>query len=193
MPDAFPYKELYDQLRTHGYHEAEDHTSHLAPYVPWIKRRLPYRSVLDIGCSCGGSFELLGSEGQVVAGVDVSSLAAEKGRSLGRNVICASATSLPFQDNQFDLVVSADVFEHLQESDAPAAAAEAIRVARRHIFMKIASQEDATAKWKQIAGHPLHLTTRDISWWTALFAEAGTFIRREPHVFCLELDSNNGA
>jgi len=72
MPDSHPYREMYDLLRENGYHENEDCTSHLAPYVPWLKERLGYQSVLDIGCSIGGSFEVLGSEGQAVTGVDVS-------------------------------------------------------------------------------------------------------------------------
>lgn len=192
MPDSFPYEALYDRLRQSGYHEHEDVTSHLAPYIPWLKERLDYKSVLDIGCSVGGSFPLLGGEGQEVCGVDVSSFAVEKARELDRNVVRASATSLPFDDNQFDLVVSADVFEHLHEKDAAAAAQEAIRVARSYVFMKIATREDATEKWKELAGHPLHLTTRPLSWWTQFFAPAGRFLRREEYVFCLKLDEQVG-
>lgn len=187
MSDSHPYRELYDRLRDNGYHEHEDCTSHLAPYVPWLKERLNYKSVLDIGCSVGGSFDALGSEGQTVTGVDVSTVAVKKAQTLGRNVVWASATELPFQDNQFDLVVSADVFEHLHENDAAIAASEAIRVSRRFIFMKIASQQDATLKWKELVGHPLHLTCRSIEWWKQFFADAGKFIREEPYIFCLEL------
>ena len=187
MADSFPYRELYDRLRRAGYHEHEDKTSHLAPYVPWLKERLAYQSVLDIGCSTGGSFPLIGLEGQEVWGVDVSTVAVERARALRRNVVQASATDLPFPDDRFDLVVSADVFEHLHEDDAADAAREAIRVARKYVFMKIASQVDATEKWKAIAGHPLHLTTRPLAWWKQFFAGAGTFIRSEEHVFCLEL------
>ncbi|MCA9178827.1 MAG: class I SAM-dependent methyltransferase [Planctomycetales bacterium] len=184
--DQFPYQELYDKLRRHGYHDAEDASSHLAPYIGWLKSRLQYGSVLDIGCSSGGSLPLLGSEGVATVGVDVSMEAVAKASNLGRDVRHASATALPFEDASFDLVVSADVFEHLHEDDAQAAAHEAVRVARRHIFMKIASQEDVTQRWKDLAGHPLHLTTKPIEWWMKFFSPFGKFIRHEQHVFCLE-------
>ena len=105
--DQFPYQELYDKLRRHGYHDAEDASSHLAPYIGWLKSRLQYGSVLDIGCSSGGSLPLLGSEGVATVGVDVSMEAVAKASNLGRDVRHASATALPFEDASFDLVVSA--------------------------------------------------------------------------------------
>lgn len=94
----------------------------------------------------------------------------------------------PVELGLFDLVVSTDVFEHLHEADAEAAAREATRVARSYVFMKIATREDATEKWKEIAGHPLHLTTQPLTWWKKFFADAGRFIRSEEFVFCLELN-----
>ncbi len=186
-PDAFAYQALYDRLRASGYHEEEDGSSHLATYIPWLKERLNYESVLDIGCSAGGSLPLLGSDGETAYGVDVSAVAVTKGRRLGRNVFQASATALPFSDNEFDLVVSADVFEHLHPDDAEKAASEAIRVARRFVFMKIAHHEDATVKWKELAGHPLHLTTEPLSWWLQFFRPAGEIIWHAQFAFCLRL------
>lgn len=187
MPDAIDYQELYDRLRKEGYHEKEDASTHLAPYIPWLQSKLDYKTVLDIGCSSGGSVPLLEAGGRKAAGVDVSELAVEKGRALGRDIHHASATVLPFADNEFDLVVSADAFEHLHEDDADAAVNEAIRVASKYIFMKIAEHQDVGQPWKDIAGHPLHLTTRPIEWWMKKFAHAGDFIRRERYIFCLRV------
>lgn len=191
MTTTVPYAELYDEIRRHGYHEEEDATSHLAPYVAWLKQKTDYRSVLDIGCSAGGSLTLLTDENRQAYGVDVSQIAVSKAVLRDLQVTRASATNLPFEDNAFDLVVSADVFEHLHEDDAPRAAAEAIRVARRFIFMKIAEHEDVTQRWKDLAGHPLHLTTRPIEWWMQHFEHAGEFIRYERSIFCLKLRDNS--
>lgn len=188
MNDAFGYRELYDRLREAGYHDREDKTSHLVPYIPWLKEKTAYQSVLDIGCGAGGSFERLGAEGQEVWGIDVSRVAVAKGQSLGRNVVEASATELPFSDRQFELVASADVMEHLHQDDVPRAAQEIIRVASRYIFMKIATKEDVGQPWKTIAGHPLHLTIQPLDWWKSHFAAAGSFIRSEEYAFCLELN-----
>ena len=186
MSDSISYGRLYDMLRQHGYHQHEDETSHLAPYIPWMLNNLQFRSVLDIGCGAGGSFSLFPS-GCEVSGIDVSSLAVAKGRAAGRNVVQASATKLPFADSSFDLVVSADVFEHLHPDDARSASLEALRVARRFVFMKIAQEVDVSEPWKRLAGHPLHLTTQSLTWWLQFFEGSGAVIHREPFVFCLQL------
>lgn len=184
--ESFEYQKLYDHLRNHGYHEKEDDSSHLAPYIPWIVERMDCRTALDIGCSTGKSLDLFAEKEIDATGVEVSSVAVDKAKQLGRNVIHASATHLPFPDNHFDLVCSADVFEHLHPVDVKQACEEAIRVTRRYIFMKIAEREDATKEWKELAGHSLHLTTHAIDWWKEFFRPHGEFIRSEPELFCFE-------
>lgn len=182
---SLEYGQLYDRLREHGYHEAEDNTSHLEQHLPWIDQHLDVGSALDIGCSTGMSLSLLEDIGIEAKGVEVSPNAVARARELGRSVFEASATSLPFPDEAFDLVCSADVFEHLHPDDVEQACREAIRVAKRFVFMKIAEKEDATVKWKDLAGHPLHLTTHPIEWWKTFFRPYGEFIRSEPELFCL--------
>lgn len=46
-------------------------------------------------------------------------------------------TNLPYEDNSFDLVFSADVLEHIHPEEADIVISELIRVSRRHIFMSI--------------------------------------------------------
>ena len=46
-------------------------------------------------------------------------------------------TNLPYEDNSFDLVYSADVLEHIHPEEADIVISELIRVSRRHIFMSI--------------------------------------------------------
>ena len=189
MPDATDYAELYDRLRRAGYHQDDRDQTHLDLHLPWIREHLEYDSVLDIGSSTGGALPLLTPDGQRACGVDVSQLAVERGRELGRDIRLGSATELPFPDRSFDLVVSADVFEHLHPEDAPQAVREALRVARRYLFMKIASQPDVTRQWQEVAGHRLHLTTQPLEWWTRQFAAGGgRFIFSADHTFCLELE-----
>lgn len=188
MTDAFPYGRVYDRLRRHGYHEQEDAGSHLLPYVAWLQERTAYRSVLDIGCGGGGSLTALASRGARACGIDVSNVAVQRACASGLDAQVACATALPFEDNAFELVVSADVFEHLHKDDIEAAVNEAIRVASRFIFMRIATREDVGQPWKTMLGHPLHLTVRPIDWWQARFQAAGRFIRAEDQLFCLEVD-----
>jgi len=46
-------------------------------------------------------------------------------------------TNLPYANNTFDLVFSADVLEHIHEDEAEAVVAELVRVSRRHLFLSI--------------------------------------------------------
>ena len=185
-PIRVDYETLYDTLRASGYHAHEDNSSHLAPYIPWIVDKLRIQTALDIGCSAGMSLELLGRAGIRACGVDVSQQAVNKGVGLGRRIQQASATHLPFDDASFDLVCSADVFEHLAPQDVPTACSEAARVAKKYLFFKIAEHEDTTQQWKELAGHPLHLTTRPIEWWKEQFQGVGRVIRQERELICIE-------
>ncbi len=190
--NSIDYQSLYDQLRQRGYQADRDDTSHIRPYASWIKRHLTYCSVLDIGCGSGGSFRLLGGKHQTVSGVDVSHLAVQKGTALGRNVVQASVTDLPFTDNCFDLVVSSDVFEHLHQSDVDTAVHEAVRVSNQFVFMKIATRVDAIKKWKRLAGHPLHLTINPIQWWIQRFERWGEVFWQDDHAFALKKKQDSG-
>lgn len=184
------YTQLYDGLRSLGYHKNDEYDSHLKNYVKWIITNCRFNTVLDIGCSTGGSlylFEKL-KPGCRASGVDVSRIAIRRGKKLGRNTICASATRLPFTDNSFDLVVSSDTFEHLEENDAKIAIREACRVTKSVLFMQISPREDVAA-WKTLVGKPLHLTIHNIYWWLALFQthfRPCKILKLKGSHFCLE-------
>ena len=82
--------------------------------------------LLDVGCGTGGTLDRLRPFGSVV-GLDVEALALSFCRERGHHqLVQASATSLPFADNTFDVVVALDVLEHLP--DDRTAAAEIARV-----------------------------------------------------------------
>lgn len=184
---GFDYAGLYDRLREAGYHRDDENRTHLARDIPWIKTHLEYESVLDIGCSTGGALPLLAESGQQSVGVEASPIAVRRANQLGRNVKHALATSLPFADTSFDLVVSSDFFEHLHPDDVSDAVRESVRVAKRYVFMRIAPREDRVKRWKRLAGHPLHLTVKPIEWWHWQFAQFGRFIYQQGPCFCLEV------
>lgn len=79
------------------------------------------RRVLDIGCGEGQVSRLAKLVGaELVVGIDPTwnqvSVAAERGG--GVHVARASADTLPFADEQFDVVVACLVFEHIREVEA---------------------------------------------------------------------------
>lgn len=82
--------------------------------------------ILDVGCGTGGLMNELVSFGEIT-GVDVSEKALNFCRSRGiTNVHVGSGTHIPFPDNSFDLVLTLDVIEHIE--DDRAAIAEIHRV-----------------------------------------------------------------
>ena len=68
-----------------------------------------------------------------VCGIEIEGQRVEwaKKRIPTAEIECGSATSLPWPDNEFDLVTSTDVFEHISTSQQHVAAAEMFRVTKR--------------------------------------------------------------
>ena len=77
----------------------------------------PSPRILDAGCGTGRNMVELGEMG-ATAGVDASAQAVEYCRRRGlENVRQSSIESLPFEDSSFDLVLMADVLEHISDDD----------------------------------------------------------------------------
>jgi methionine biosynthesis protein MetW len=77
-------------------------------------------SVLDLGCASGGLLALLRSRAGHLAGLELSPTAARAAAQVGDHVICGALEDprLPFEAASFDLVVLADVLEHLADPAA---------------------------------------------------------------------------
>ncbi len=85
------------------------------------------RPILDLGCGCG-QFAAAAIDGVIDVGVDVSLPQLGKARRGGHYRVCrlADARRLPFEDGQFQTVLSVSVLEHIREPEA--VLAEAHRV-----------------------------------------------------------------
>jgi methionine biosynthesis protein MetW len=83
--------------------------------------------VLDVGCASGGLLALLRPRAGHLAGLELSATAARAAAQVGDEVICGALEDpqLPFAPGSFDLVVLADVLEHLAEPGAGLARATA--------------------------------------------------------------------
>jgi SAM-dependent methyltransferase len=90
----------------------------------------PGARVLDVGCGAGNSYARpIAERVASYTGVDVSAAAIELARSAGLDAtVIDDAASLPFPDDDFDLAICIEVFEHLFEPHR--AAAEIRRVLR---------------------------------------------------------------
>lgn len=83
---------------------------------------------LDVGCGMGGNTAVLRDLGWDVTGLDYSPVALEAAHARGLALVRGDARRLPFDDGTFDLVISTDAWEHVEQDDA--VAAEAHRVLR---------------------------------------------------------------
>jgi SAM-dependent methyltransferase len=88
----------------------------------------PAGRALDVGCAGGGNTAVLRDLGWSVSGLEYSAAGAEIAASRGLDVVRGDATALPFADATFDLVMSTDVWEHIE--DDAAVARETARVLR---------------------------------------------------------------
>jgi SAM-dependent methyltransferase len=71
--------------------------------------------VLEVGCGDGAMLRLLVARGADATGVDASSSGIERCNSMGLQARCldVSIDGLPFDDDEFEVVVSLETFEHL--------------------------------------------------------------------------------
>lgn len=117
------------------YNDERDGEGFVRFYFPSLELR--GKDVLDLGCGYGGRTVRYGEMGAAyVAGNEVRPEAVEEGFEFARlksvdNVefFLAPAEKLPFPDNRFDIVLSSDVFEHVENFDQ--SLRESLRVLNR--------------------------------------------------------------
>lgn len=173
--DHEDYQAIYERLYKNGYHGKASgwmDRSHAEEYlIPWMVDHLKFKTILDVGCSYGAAVRKLNDGGYHAFGIDVSSTAVNEAIKAGLNVRAGSATAIPFLDRQFDVVMAADVMEHLHPADVPRAVDEAIRVSKKYVAMRIPPWKENMTKFQELAGlDNLHLTTMATKSWIDLFA-----------------------
>lgn len=189
-PDLSFYQSMYNRLYRFGYHKDPNY-SHAKRVCDYLVRTYEFESVLDIGCAMGWSVNYFAEHGKEAKGIDVSEIAAQKATQLGREVHCGSATSIPFEDKCFDVVMSTDCYEHLRPDDVDTAIKEAFRVSRKYLCFTIATERDHNRLWRLIAGKPLHLTIMSLDEWIERFlAQGGKLIFRYDITFVVDISGS---
>jgi SAM-dependent methyltransferase len=84
--------------------------------------------VLDNGCGVGMYLGRLAQKASLAAGIEYEHERAVQAHELAPNVACAAGEALPFPADSFDLVLSHEVLEHVQDDFR--SAAEIVRVLR---------------------------------------------------------------
>ena len=74
--------------------------------------------VLDIGCSGGVLIQELANEGlKNLVGIDADQSAVLLARNRELNVMLVDAIKTNFEDENFDMIIAADVLEHIENDD----------------------------------------------------------------------------
>jgi ubiquinone/menaquinone biosynthesis C-methylase UbiE len=134
---------------------------------------LEFETIIDVGASTGAAVKRLINEGKNAMGIEPSLEAVNIADTYGRPILWGEANRIPFPNKHVDIVMSTDVFEHLEREDIDGAIAECFRVARKYIAMKIASFSESGG-WGELVGvADLHLTQEPIEWWMERFLSHG--------------------
>ena len=123
-------------------------------------------SVLDFGCGLGNVLKEARKRNVNIIGCETSRYAI-------RNSLCKERvvktreipkSKLPFKDNSFDLVFSAEVMEHVKETDTEAVIKELNRICSNYALLTI-----NTFDYKQ----PGHINVHPRKWWLKKFENEG--------------------
>jgi ubiquinone/menaquinone biosynthesis C-methylase UbiE len=106
-----------------GYHDLLDELE-----ADFVRRFGAHRDVLEVGCGTGLVLQRIRQFAKSARGVDLSPGMLQKARERGLDVVEASATALPFPDDNFDVACSFKVLAHVPEIGK--ALAEMARVVR---------------------------------------------------------------
>lgn len=138
----------------------------------------PGASILDFGCGAGVAVRDMRGAGYDAWGCDVELHKDEQGRSMREQGILRPIVmepyQVPFEDGRFDILISNEVFEHVQNYDVT------IRETHRMLKPGGIALHLFPARWIPVEPHvnvPLASFFRP-KWWLYLWAFLG---RRNPH------------
>jgi SAM-dependent methyltransferase len=172
-------KEFFDGDRSTGYGGFEYMPHFWQPVIPAFVDHWglgPASSLLDVGCAKGFMlYDLCEAiPGITVAGIDVSNYAIENGKPEVREFLSvASAKSLPFEDNSFDVVISINTVHNLERDECAKALQEVERVAREGAFVTVDAYRDDEEYERMMAWNLTAKTIMSVDDWGAFFNEVG--------------------
>lgn len=119
---------------------------HLVSTIKNLMQKNNLKKVLDVGCGSGKLVQFLYNEGFNAYGCDNSKIAVYQTRknNVRGRIFLASASKLPFENNNFDLITSISVIEHLTQKQASNFLKEAKRILKPQGIIFIVTPNFAT-------------------------------------------------
>lgn len=128
------------------------------------------KSLLDVGCAKGEFIKWAERLGIKARGVDISQEAIREARKNSHSDYeVADISSLPYKNNEYDLVTSFAVLEHISEKELDQAIKESYRVSRKCIFHQICVKDGLFERNQHYLLDPSHVTIKESFWWQEKF------------------------
>ena len=137
------------------------------------------KSVLDVGCACGSIAAGMAEAGSLVSGCDLSQHMIDLGRAKWAGFplfVCDAVNLHLWKDNTFDLIHSAQVFEHFKPDLVPFILKEINRVTKLGgiMFATFDTVELFARQNRNLETEdPTHVCVKPLEWWYPKLQEAG--------------------
>lgn len=172
-------RDFFDGDRKHGYGGFNYNSRFWTPVVPTFRDYFnlsPYSSLLDVGSAKGFMiYDIsLTIPGITVKGVDISEYAVKNTiEPMRPHVLVANATSLPFADHSFDVVISINTIHNLDRAECGQALREIERVSRGKSFVTVDAFRTPEEENRMYAWNLTAKTIMHVDEWTCFFKEVG--------------------
>ena len=172
-------EQFFDGDRKFGYGGFSYSPKYWEPVIPTFKEHFNLdnkSSILDVGCAKGfmlyDFMRLI--PGIKIHGIDVSQYAIENVKQEIKNhCTVANATSLPFEDNSFDVVISINTIHNLDIEDCAKAIKEIERVSRKGSFITVDAFRNDEEEKRMFAWNLTAKTIMSVDEWNDFFNKNG--------------------
>lgn len=134
-----------------------------------LKQLTPGRAI-DIGAAAGRNTTVLEEHGWQAFALEYDESGAELAKARGINVMRADATMLPVPDDQFDLAISYDVLEHIEDDARVVEEIKRVLKPGGHVLIAVPADPRLWSEHDDAVSH-LRRYTRDSL--TKVFVDAG--------------------
>lgn len=172
-------KDFFDGDRKNGYGGFNYMPRFWQPVIPTFQEYwnlTSKSSLLDVGCAKGFMlYDLtLLIPNISVSGIDISEYAIENAlEEIKPFVTVANATSLPYDDNSFDVVISINTVHNLEREECAKALQEIERVSRGKSFITVDAYRNEEEKRRMFDWNLTAKTIMSVEEWKMFFNEIG--------------------
>ena len=171
--------DYFDGDRNHGYGGFNYNPRFWQPVIPTIIEIYAVNNasqVLDVGCAKGFFLHDLceAVPGISIKGLDISQYAIDNAiEDVKPFLQVGSATSLPYENDAFDFVMSINTVHNLNKEECAIALQEIERVARGNAFITVDAYRNDEEKARMEAWNLTALTMMSVDEWKEFFLEVG--------------------